>query len=135
MSQWDGGGGGEGRAVEKFRPLRAKIPFRPSPRLLHFFGAPSAIGLLVAAERTGAISQRGSYFTDTGHVCPRVRPRPREAILIGSPPQTQLLSRKCCNKDGREEELTVAAAEFKMPTNKRTYDRDRIAPSLVRQMR
>ena len=97
-----------------------------------FFGAPSAIGLLVAAERTGAISQRGSYFTDTGHVCPRVRPR--EAILIGSPPQTQLLSRKCCNKDGREE-LTVAAAEFKMPTNKRTYDRDRIAPSLVRQMR
>ena len=133
MSQWDGGDGGEGRAVEKFRPLRAKIPFRPSPRLLHFFGAPSAIGLLVAAERTGAISQRGSYFTDTGHVCPRVR-RPREAILIGSPPQTQLLSRKCCNKDGREE-LTVAAAEFKMPTNKRTYDRDRIAPSLVRQMR
>ena len=68
------GDGGEGRAVEKFRPLRAKIPFRPSPRLLHFFGAPSAIGLLVAAERTGAISQRGSYFTDTGHVCPRVRP-------------------------------------------------------------
>ena len=129
-----GGDGGEGRAVEKFRPLRAKIPFRPSPRLLHFFGAPSAIGLLVAAERTGAISQRGSYFTDTGHVCPRVRPRPREAILIGSPPQTQLLSRKCCNKGGREER-TVAAAEFKMPTNKRTYDRDRIAPSLVRQMR
>ena len=124
--------GGEGRAVEKFRPLRAKIPFRPSPRLLHFFGAPSAIGLLVAAERTGAISQRGSYFTDTGHVCPTVRLR--EAILIGSPPQTQLLSRKCCNKGGREER-TVAAAEFKMPTNKRTYDRDRIAPSLVRQMR
>ena len=43
-----------------------------------------------------------------------VRPRPREAILIGSPPQTQLLSRKCCNTDG------LTAAEFKMPTNERT---------------
>ena len=132
MSQWDG------EMEEKGGPLKNSVLFVLRslfvlPLDSFIFLAPlSAIGLLVAAERTGAISQRGSYFTDTGHVCPTVRPR--EAILIGSPPQTQLLSRKCCNKDGREER-TVAAAEFKMPTNKRTYDRDRIAPSLVRQMR
>ena len=124
-------------------PARCPIPF------VHFLrrwrdrvtrASPSTRSQSVRRRRRGAISQRGSgssYFTDTERACPSsFRPAAtRElshsqsvsqsvsrapAILIESPPQTQLLSRKCCNADddsgGQSDRVQTA--------NERTNDRN-----------
>ena len=88
-----------------------------SSRLLHFFGRRwrYRVTRRRVVERALFPSEARISLIRSAYV--RVPSSPsclREAILIGGPPQTQLLSRKCCNTDG------LTAAEFKMPTNKRT---------------